>query len=321
MKTALIFGASGQDGAYLSKLLLDKGYRVHGASRDSNANQFENLRALGIREYVHTESVNLGDFRSVLDALQRIRPDEIYNLSGQSSVGLSFEHPVETMESIAVGTLTLLEAIRFSGGETKLYHAGSSECFGDTGGQSATETTPFAPRSPYAAAKASAFWQAAIYRDAYGLHSCTGILFNHESPLRPQRFVTRKIIAAACRIAAGSDERLTLGDIGIRRDWGWAPEYVDAMWRILQHDTPQDFVIATGEDRSLRDFVAAAFDYAGINWENHVDIDESLFRPTEIRMNRGDPSKAAAELNWRSTNTMADIVRKMMDAEKAVQQQ
>ncbi|HEY9599617.1 MAG TPA: GDP-mannose 4,6-dehydratase, partial [Cyanophyceae cyanobacterium] len=223
MKRALICGVSGQDGAYLAKLLLDQGYTVCGTSRDAQISSFRNLVSLGIRDQIKLESAVLTDFRSVLQVLMKVQPDEIYNLAGQSSVGLSFEQPVETLESISIGTLNLLEAIRFTGAPIKFYNAGSSECFGDIGDQAADEMTPFRPRSPYAAAKAAAFWQVANYREAYGIFACSGILFNHESPLRPQRFVTQKIVSAACRIAKGSQEKLYLGNVNIQRDWGWAP--------------------------------------------------------------------------------------------------
>ena len=240
MKTALICGVSGQDGAYLAKLLLGKGYKVYGGSRDAQMSSFRNLSRLGIRKDVDLLSININDFRSVLQTLLRTKPDEVYNLAGQSSVGLSFEQPVETLESISVGTLNLLEAIRFSNLPIKFYNAGSSECFGDTGSLAANEMTPFRPRSPYGVAKAAAFWQVANYREAYTIQASTGILFNHESPLRPERFVTQKIVATACRIADSSGEVLTLGNIDIARDWGWAPDYVEAMWLMLQQEQPDD---------------------------------------------------------------------------------
>src|SRR5689334_22087036 len=225
MSSALICGVSGQDGAYLAHLLLTKGYTVVGSSRDATASGFTNLARLGIRDKLKTISLEPNDFRSVLTALKRYHPDEVYNLAGQSSVGLSFEQPVEAMESIAIGTLNFLEAIRFTERPIRFYNAGSGECFGDAGATAATENTPFRPRSPYAVAKASAHGLVANYRDAYAIFACTGILFNHESPLRPPQFVTRKIVASAARIAAGSRETLKLGKIDIERDWGWAPDY------------------------------------------------------------------------------------------------
>ena len=313
---ALILGVSGQDGAYLAQLLLQKGYEVFGTSRDANVSTFSNLARLGVKERVRLLSVAPTDFRSVLQALTASSPDEVYNLSGQSSVGLSFEQPVETMESISVGTLTILEAIRFTGRPVRFYNASSGECFGDTGGEPATEATPFRPRSPYAVAKSASHWQVVNYRDAYALFACNGILFNHESPLRPARFVTRKIVAAAARIAAGSKERLGLGDLGIRRDWGWAPEYVEAMWRMLQRSSPDDFVIATGKTNSLEEFVRCAFEAVSLDWREHVDVDRSLFRPSEIRVPAALPEKAASVLGWRATVLMPEVVRRMVEAER-----
>jgi GDPmannose 4,6-dehydratase len=244
----------------------------------------------------------------------KIEPDEVYNLAGQSSVGLSFEQPVETLESIATGTLNLLEAIRFTGAPIRFYNAGSSECFGDIGDRAADEMTPFRPRSPYAVAKAAAFWEVANYREAYGLFACSGILFNHESPLRPQRFVTQKIVAAACQIAQGSSQQLHLGNLSIVRDWGWAPEYVEAMYLMLQQETPDDYAIATGESYSLEEFVAQAFAAVGLNWHEHVVTDSSLLRPTDLAISRGNPAKAKKKLGWQAQYKMQDIVRMMVEA-------
>ena len=315
-RVALIVGVSGQDGAYLSKLLLDRGYEVHGTSRDAQLANFSNLSRLGIRERVQLSSMSVTDFRSVLQVLLRVKPTELYNLSGQSSVGLSFDQPVETLESIATGTLNLLEAVRFSGLPVRLYSAGSGEVFGDTHGLPANEELRFAPRSPYAVAKAAAYWQVANYREAYKLYACTGILFNHESPLRPERYVTKKIVASACRIKAGSKERLVLGNIDVSRDWGWAPEYVEAMWLMLQQANPADFVVATGETRTLADFVDTAFDCLDLDWHEHVVSDASLYRPTDITLATADPSKAQRELGWRATKKMSDVVRLMVQAEQ-----
>ena len=314
MKTALITGISGQDGAYLAKLLLSKGYRVVGTSRDAQMVSLRNLETVGVRDQVEIESVSLNDFRSVIQALFKVKPDEIYNLAGQSSVSLSFSQPVETQESVYLGTLNLLESVRFTGNDIKVYNAGSSECFGDTGGIAANEGTPFRPRSPYAVAKAAAFWQVANYREAYGIFACSGILFNHESPLRPERFVTKKIAAAAYRIAQGQQKALRLGNIQVRRDWGWAPEYVEAMHLMLQRDKPEDFVIATGESHSLEEFVAAAFAQAGLNWRDHVVVEQGLFRPTEIMVGLGDAGKAAEQLGWRPRYRMHDVARMMVDS-------
>ncbi len=315
--TALICGISGQDGAWLAQLLLAKGYQVVGTARDAQMSRFANLDRLGIRQQVTLASMALNDFRSVLQVLSRHQPAEVYNLAGQSSVGLSFEQPVETLESISIGTLNLLEVIRYLNRGIRLYNAGSGECFGDTGNTPADESTPFHPRSPYAVAKAAAFWQVANYREAYGLYACSGILFNHESPLRPERFVTQKVVRAACRIAAGSPERLHLGNIDIQRDWGWAPEYVDAMWRMLQQAAPQDLVIATGETRPLQDFVAEAFAAVGLDWHHHVEADASLIRPADLRISRANPALAAERLGWRASTRMSGVVRRMVETARA----
>ncbi|OGU20191.1 MAG: GDP-mannose 4,6-dehydratase [Hydrogenophilales bacterium RIFOXYD1_FULL_62_11] len=316
MRKALICGVSGQDGAYLACLLLEKGYEVWGTSRDAQASTFGNLSRLGILDRVKTVSMAANDFRSVLQAISRSEPDEIYNLAGQSSVGLSFEQPAETLESIATGTLNLLEVIRFLGSPVRFYNAGSSECFGEISGLAADEGTHFQPRSPYAVAKSTAHWLVANYRAAYGLFACTGILFNHESPLRPPRFVTRKIVQAAVRISRGDNKKLVLGDMGIQRDWGWSPEYVDAMWRMLQIDKPEDFVIATGESNSLEDFVAASFSEVGLDWHQHVVQDPKLFRPSEIRHSCGNAGKALNMLNWEAHLKMRDVVREMIHHEQ-----
>ncbi len=311
MKRALICGVSGQDGAYLSQFLLSQGYEVWGTSRDAQMSSFKNLAALGIRERVKLESMSLTDFRSVLQVLRKVQPSEVYNLAGQSSVGLSFEQPVETLESIATGTLNLLEAMRFIELPMKLYNAGSSECFGDLGGQAATEDTPFRPRSPYAVAKATAFWEVANYREAYGLFACSGILFNHESPFRPERFVTQKIVAAAKRIAEHGSGKLCLGNLAVRRDWGWAPEYVEAMYLMLQQEQPEDYVIATGESYTLEAFVEAAFTAVGLDWRSHVVIEKSLFRPTDLAVGLGNPAKAYTQMGWKAKYRMPDVVKMM----------
>ncbi|MCM1982999.1 GDP-mannose 4,6-dehydratase [Lyngbya confervoides] len=312
MKTALICGISGQDGAYLARLLLEKGYQVWGTSRDAQMASFSRLDLLGIRSQVKLVSMAMNDFRSVLQVLSAASPDEVYNLAGQSSVGLSFDQPVETLESIASGTLNLLEAMRFLGLPMRFYNAGSGECFGNSGEEGADENTPFRPRSPYAVAKATAFWEVANYREAYGLFACSGILFNHESPLRPQRFVTQKIVAAAQRIAAGNQEMLRLGNIAVKRDWGWAPEYVEAMYLMLQQDKPEDYVIATGESHSLETFVDMVFAEVGLDWQEYVVVDESLYRPSEIAEGKGRPYKAMAKLGWRAQLGLNEVVQGML---------
>jgi len=308
---ALICGVNGQDGTYLASLLLDKGYEVWGTSRDVQTSALSNLQALSIERRVNLISMAPNDFRSVLTAVDRSEPDEIYYLSGQSSVGLSFEQPAETLDSIVTGILNLLEVIRMRKKPVRLYNAGSSECFGNTGSTPANENTPFMPRSPYAVAKSTAHWLVANYRESYGLYASTGILFNHESPLRPRRFVTQKIIQGAKQIAAGSDERLLLGRLDIKRDWGWAPEYVDAMWRMLQLESPEDLVIATGETHSLEEFVAEAFALHGLDWKDYVDVAEAFFRPTDILVSAADANRAETVIQWRAKNRMADVVRLM----------
>jgi GDPmannose 4,6-dehydratase len=315
-RRALICGVSGQDGAYLARHLLSQGYEVFGTSRDAQMSSFRNLRRLGIEGRVRLESMAVTDFRSVLQVILKTSPAEIYNLAGQSSVGLSFQQPVETLESISVGTLNLLEAIRIVEQPIRLYNASSGECFGDTQGQAATEDTPFRPRSPYAVAKAAAFWEAANYREAYGLYACSGLLYNHESPLRPERFVTRKVVAAACRIAEGQNEKLKLGNLNIERDWGWAPEYVEAMWLMLQQGTPRDYVIATGNVHRLADFVDLAFREVGLNWKDHVEQDPAFLRPTDLTRGLGDPSLAEKVLGWKAKYSMPDVVRMMIAGEQ-----
>jgi GDPmannose 4,6-dehydratase len=312
---ALICGISGQDGAYLAELLLRKGYTVVGTSRDAQTSSFSGLKRLGIFDDVQLESMATHDFRSVLHVLRRVEPDEIYNLAGQSSVGLSFGQPVETLDSIITGTLNILESMRFLGKPTRYYSAGSGECYGNSGATGAVEAAPFEPRSPYAVAKATTFWLVANYREAYGLHASTGILFNHESPLRPQRFVTRKIISAACRISQGKAEKLTLGNLDIRRDWGWAPEYVDAMWRMVQCEKADDFIIATGVSNSLEDFVRIAFEEVGLDWREHTVLSDSLRRPTDISDGKGDPTKAERLLGWKAKAQMKDVIAMMVKAE------
>jgi GDPmannose 4,6-dehydratase len=313
-KRALILGVSGQDGAYLSRLLLGKGYSVVGTSRDAALARMTGLEALGVVDQVKLVSTALGDFRSVLATIHEHEPDEIYNLAGQSSVGMSFGQPVETIESIVLGTLNVLEALRFERRSIRFYNAGSSECFGNADEGAATEDTPLRPRSPYAVAKSSAYHLVSNYREAYGLYACTGILFNHESPLRPERFVTQKIVRTAARIAAGSRERLVLGNLDITRDWGWAPEYVEAMWLMLQQSSADDYVIATGRSESLAYFAQRVFECFGLDWNKHLEIDPSLLRPSDIRHGRGYPEKASRCLGWKARNDVDAVAQLMCDA-------
>jgi GDPmannose 4,6-dehydratase len=317
-KRALIIGVTGQDGAYLARHLLDAGYEVIGSSRDARPSSLSGLRALGIFDRVDVVQMAPTDFRSVLQTISNVGPAEIYNLSGQSSVAVSFSQPIETLESVMVATGNLLEAIRFLRLErkTRFYNACSSECFGDTRGQPADESTPFHPQSPYAVAKSGAYWLVSNYRSAYGLFACSGILFNHESPLRPERFVTRKIVAAAVRIAHGSGERLRLGNVAIERDWGWAPEYVEAMHRMLQIDEPNDFVVATGTTVSLCYFIDRAFAAVGLDWRDHVDSDPALLRPSDMSVSRADPAHAERLLGWSAQVKVDQVVDRLIEHER-----
>jgi GDPmannose 4,6-dehydratase len=313
-KKALILGVSGQDGAYLARLLLEKGYEVHGSSRDHELSSFGNLELLGIKKEIAFHSLALSDFRSVFSVIGQVRPEELYNLSGQSSVGLSFSFPVETFESISVGTLNVLECMRMLKLDTKFYNAGSSEVFGNTP-EGASEETPFRPRSPYATAKAAAHYAVANYREAYRLFCCTGILYNHESPLRPSRFVTKKIVAAAVKIKQGLQEKLELGRIDIKRDWGWAPEYVEAMWLMLQQDEPDDYIIATGVTTSLEEYTSCVFEHLGLEWRDFVSLNPGLQRPSDIDIGFGHAAKAHEKLKWKAKVQLPEIIARMVDAE------
>jgi GDPmannose 4,6-dehydratase len=316
MKKALIIGISGQDGTYLAVHLLKIGYEVHGTSRDADLSSFYGLKKMNIYDKVNLYSMSLIDFRSVMQIILQVQPDEIYNLSGQTSVGLSFLQPVETLESISIGTLNILEVLRFHKLATKFYNAGSSECFGDTNGKAANEKTPFNPRSPYAVAKSAAFWQVANYREAYNLFACSGILFNHESPLRPRRFVTKKIIETVTKIAHGEKIKLRVGNTLIKRDWGWAPEYIEGMYSILQQDRPDDFVIATGKNTTLEEFIKRAFEYFNLDYKEYIEHDNNLTRPTDLTFSLGDPSKAKKILNWSAKYSVDDVIKMMIEDEQ-----
>ena len=314
-KTALIAGITGQDGAYLAHHLLALGYRVVGSSRDAQMADSSRLELLKVAKDIELVSLAPNDFRSVLKVVSSVQPQEIYNLAGQTSVGLSFEQPVECMESISVAALNLLEVIRYLGGGIRFFSAGSSECFGDTGQSPATESTPLQPRSPYAVAKASAYWQVATYRDAYGMYACTGILANHESPLRPKRFVTQKIIEGVRAIKAGKASTIQLGNLDIWRDWGWAPDYIRAMQLMLQADEPRDYLIASGTTISLRQFAQAAFVAADLDMAQHLDSVEAFKRPADLAYSAMDPSCIEADLGWVSKRPISEIVDKMYRAE------
>lgn len=313
MKKALIIGISGQDGSLLANYLLSKGYKVYGSSRDSNANSFYNLKLLGILSEVEKISISINDFRSVYSAIDMIKPDEIYNLAGQTSVSLSFEQPAETIESIVFGNLNLLEAIRLCNFPVKFYNAGSSEMFGDLI-EPANEKTCLNPKSPYGVAKSAAFFQVKNYRESYGIYASTGILFNHESALRKKHFVTSKIVHAVCEIYLKKRKKLQLGNLKIVRDWGWAPQYVEAMWKMLQLENQSDFIIGTGISMSLEKFVEVAFNYFNLNWEQFVEIDNQLLRPNEIYSGYSNPSKAKDLLNWEAGLKGDKVVHKLIES-------
>lgn len=308
-KRALIFGISGQDGAYLSKFLLNLDYIVYGTSRNK---VLKNLHILGVHDFVQVESINLECYIDVESLIISIEPDEIYYLASQSSVGLSFSLPSETIKSSIIGLLNILDTCRNHNLNTKIYNAGSSECFGGDVKEPITENSIFDPRSPYAIGKASSHWLVRVYREAYSINVCTGFLFNHESRLRSENFVTQKIVSTAKRISNGSDEHLILGRLDIRRDWGFAPEYVEAMWKILQADCPDDFIIATGISYSLEDFVKCIFEDLDLDWKKYVRQSESLFRPNELLISIADPSKAEQKLNWYAKKKMPEVAKCML---------
>jgi len=319
MKRALITGITGQDGSYLAEFLLRRNYEVHGLKRRSSS--FNTSRVEGIYQDFHEESArlflhyaDLADASTLWRLLYEIQPDEIYNLAAQSHVRVSFDMPEYTADITANGTLRLLEAIRGIAIKPRFYQASSSEMFGSAGAPQ-SETTPFQPRSPYACAKVFAHYTTINYREAYGMFACAGILFNHESPRRGETFVTRKIARAAARIRLGLEETLYLGNLDAMRDWGYAPDYVNAMWLMLQQDTPDDYVIGTGETHSVREFVQLAFDRVGLDWQDHVKIDSRYFRPTEVNVLKANSSKARERLGWSSQVHFKELVNIMIDAE------
>ena len=324
MKKALITGITGQDGSYLAELLLEKGYEVHGLIR--RASTFNTSRIDHLYQDHHDENVRLflhhGDLTdgSMLSRLLTdIQPDEIYNLGAQSHVRVSFDCPEYTGDCTGLGTQRLLEAIRQSGliGKTRFYQASSSEMYGKVQEVPQTETTPFWPRSPYACAKVYSHWLTVNYRESYNLFACSGILFNHESPRRGETFVTRKITRAVARIKLGLQEKLYLGNLDARRDWGYSKEYVEMMWLMLQADEPDDFVVATNETHSVKDFCIAAFEHVGLNWENHVEYDARYERPAEVDLLIGDPAKAKEKLGWEPKVRFKELVQIMVDADLA----
>ena len=318
-KSALITGVTGQDGSYLAELLLSKGYEVHGLIR--RASTFNTERLEQIYRDPHEPEVkflmhygDLSDSGSLVNLIRELNPDEIYHLGAQSHVKVSFDMPEYTSDATGMGTVRILEAIRASGVETRFYQASSSEMYGSAAPPQ-NEDTPFHPRSPYGVAKVFAYWMTVNYREANNMFACNGVLFNHESERRGETFVTRKITRAVARIKAGLQSKLYLGNLDAKRDWGYAPEYVEAMWLMLQQDQPDDYVIATGEAHSVREFVQLAFDHVGMDWEKYVEIDPRYFRPSEVDYLLGDPSKAKKQLGWEPKTTFADLTRLMVDAD------
>ncbi len=311
-KVALIIGISGQDGAYLTDLLLKNNYTILGTSREPNLYSRANFKKLGINEDVDIKKLDPTNFKEVKDIITNINPCEIYNLTGQSSVGMSFKDPISTFESISISTLNILEVIRIYNKNIKYYNASSGEMFGDLQKGSANENTNFNPKSPYAVAKVAAHLQVRVYRESYGLFASSGILFNHESPLRNDKFVSTKIIKAVVNINNGNQTSLELGNIDIKRDWGYAREYVEAMWKMLQIKHPEDLVIATGESYSLRDFVESAFSYFNLNYEEHLICNSNYERPNEITSVQADPSKAYDILGWKARTNMHNLIKKLI---------
>ncbi|HEV8549886.1 MAG TPA: GDP-mannose 4,6-dehydratase [Polyangiaceae bacterium] len=319
MKRALITGITGQDGSYLAEFLLEKGYAVHGLVRRSSTFNTWRIDHLPRGERLALHYGDLNDGSSLRDTLRRVQPDEVYNLAAQSHVRVSFDMPEYTAECTGLGCLRLLEALRSEDlMKTRFYQASSSELYGKVHEVPQTERTPFHPRSPYAAAKAFAFYTTLNFREAYAMHAVNGILFNHESPRRGESFVTRKITRAATRIKLGLDSSLALGNIEARRDWGYAKDYVEAMWLMLQSERPDDYVIATGETHSVREFLEEAFGHLGLDWEKYVRKDPRHLRPSEVDLLIGDASRAKTELGWRAKTTFKELVRLMVDADLAL---
>ncbi len=314
-RRALITGVTGQDGAYLARLLLDKGYRVHGLVARRSSDMMWRLAELGIADKVDAIDGDLCDLTSVLRALEGCEPHEVYNLAAQSFVATSWRQPILTANVTGVGALNVLEAVRIFDPKIRFYQASTSEMFGLIQAERQSETTPFYPRSPYGVAKLFAHWSTVNYRESFGLHASSGILFNHESPLRGIEFVTRKVTDGAARVKLGLARELRLGNLDARRDWGFAGDYVDAMWRMLQLPKPEDFVIATGRTTTVREFCRMAFEYLGLDYRDHVVVDPALFRPAEVDVLQGDPAKAAERLGWKATTSLEALVRMMVDAD------
>jgi GDPmannose 4,6-dehydratase len=315
-RSALIVGVSGQDGILLAQHLLGQGYAVFGTSRRLDGAPTARLAAAGILDRIHLATLDPCSFSSVADMVRGTKPAEIYNLAGQSSVASSFQYPSETVESVTRGTLALLEAVRTAAPEARLFNAGSSECFGNTEAP-ASERTSLAPRSPYGAAKAASMHLVCVYRSSYGLFACSGITFNHESPIRPPQFVTSKVANFVARLGRGARDKLKVGNLSIRRDWGWAPEYVEAFHLMLQADEPHDLVLATGQSNTLAEFIAACFETVGLRSQDHIEVDPGLFRPSEIQVSAADPSSAMKTIGWRAKSMMRDVAAQLVRSQLA----
>jgi GDPmannose 4,6-dehydratase len=314
---ALITGVTGQDGAYLSQLLLDKGYEVYGMARRTSTGGFQDarLRWLGVVDRVKIVDGDLHDLSSLIRLVKEIEPDEVYNLAAQSFVGTSWHQPILTAQVTALGVANMLEAVRLARPHARFYQASSSEMYGLIQETHQSEKTPFYPRSPYAVAKLYGHWITVNYRESFGMHASSGILFNHESPLRGIEFVTRKVTDGVARIKLGMSERLSLGNIDAKRDWGHARDYVRAMWLMLQQDQADDYVVATGRTTTVRDMCRVAFDHVGLKMDDHLFIDPALFRPAEVDVLLGDPTKAVSKLGWRSEITLEQMITEMVDAD------
>lgn len=314
-KSALITGITGQDGAYLAKLLLDKGYKVHGLMARRGSDSLWRLRELGVADDVTFIDGDLTDVTSIIRAMEAARPHEVYNLGAQSFVGTSWNQPVLTAQVTGVGAINVLEAVRIVDAKARFYQASTSEMFGLIQAAKQDENTPFYPRSPYGVAKLMAHWATVNYRESFGLHASSGILFNHESPLRGPEFVTRKVTQAVANIKKGKQKELRLGNIDAQRDWGFAGDYVEAMWAMLQQETADDYVIATGVTTTVRDMCEIAFQHVGLDYRDYVVIDPEFFRPAEVDILLGNPAKASSKLGWKPKTSLAELISMMVDAD------